>query len=195
MHNPDSILKNEMHKLLWDFDIQTDCLILARQPDLIILNKKKITCRIMDFAVPTDHRLKLSENKKKDHYLDLAREFKKTVAIILIVIGALGKVIKGLIQGLEDMEIRGRVEIIQTTVLVRSTRILRRVLEIGETCCHSNSNEWPTAKTDMKNPQGVNNNNHILWEMCWKFKFDHTNKLYMHNSTGRRRKWMFYRIF
>ena len=33
----------------------------------------------MDFAVPTDHRLKLRENKKKDHYLDLARELKKTV--------------------------------------------------------------------------------------------------------------------
>ena len=48
---------------------------------------------------------------------------------IQIIIGTLGKVIKGLIKGLEDLEIRGRVEAIQTTALRRSARILRRVLE------------------------------------------------------------------
>ena len=41
MHNPAPVLENETHKLLWDFDIQTDHLILARRPDLIIINKKK----------------------------------------------------------------------------------------------------------------------------------------------------------
>ena len=51
------------------------------------------------------------------------------MTIIQIVIGALGTVTKGLVQGLEDLEIRGRVETIQTTVLLRSARILRRVLE------------------------------------------------------------------
>ena len=44
------------------------------------------------------------------------------------VIGALGTVTKGLIQGLEDLEITGRVETIQTTASLRSTRILRRDL-------------------------------------------------------------------
>ena len=41
MHNPKSALENEMHKILWDFDIQTDHLISARRPDLIIINEKK----------------------------------------------------------------------------------------------------------------------------------------------------------
>ena len=41
MHNLVSGMENEMHKLFWDFEIQTDHLILARQPDLIIINKKK----------------------------------------------------------------------------------------------------------------------------------------------------------
>ena len=50
------------------------------------------------------------------------------VMIMLIVIGALGKVIKELIKGLEDLEITGLVETIQTTVLFRSVKILRRVL-------------------------------------------------------------------
>ena len=41
MHNPAPVLENDMHKLLWDFNIQTDQLIPARRPDLIIINKKK----------------------------------------------------------------------------------------------------------------------------------------------------------
>ena len=41
MHNPKPVLENDTHKFLWDFDIQTDHLISARGPDLIIINKKK----------------------------------------------------------------------------------------------------------------------------------------------------------
>ena len=41
MHYPASILKKDTYKLLWDFDIQTDHLISARRPDLMITNKKK----------------------------------------------------------------------------------------------------------------------------------------------------------
>ena len=41
MHNPASVLKNETHKLLWDFDIQTDHLISARQTDLIKEKEKE----------------------------------------------------------------------------------------------------------------------------------------------------------
>ena len=49
--------------------------------------------------------------------------------IIPIVIGSLGTVTKGFVQGPEDFEITERVETIQTTALLRSARILRRVLE------------------------------------------------------------------
>ena len=51
------------------------------------------------------------------------------VAFIPIVIDALGTVTKELLKGLENLEIRGRVETIQTTTLLRSARILRRVLK------------------------------------------------------------------
>ena len=79
MHNPAPVLKNDSHKLLWDFNIQTDHLILARRADLIINNKKKKKriCKIVDFAVPADHRINLKESEKKDKHLDLARELKK----------------------------------------------------------------------------------------------------------------------
>ena len=51
------------------------------------------------------------------------------VTIIPIVIGAFGTVTKGLLKGLEDLEIGGLVETIQTTAFFRTARILRRVLE------------------------------------------------------------------
>ena len=41
MHKPAPVLENDAHKLLWDFDKQTDPSISARRPDLIIINKKK----------------------------------------------------------------------------------------------------------------------------------------------------------
>ena len=70
----------------------------------------------MDFDVPADHRLKLKESEKKDKHLDLVRELKKLwnmkMTFIPILFGALGTVTKGLVQGQEDLEIRGRVETI-----------------------------------------------------------------------------------
>ena len=115
--------------------------ISDRRPDhilisvLIIINskkKKKRTCRIVDFAVPADHRVKLKQNEKKDKYIDLASELTKLwnrkVTIIPTLIDALDTVTKGLIKGRDDMEIKEREEIIQSTALLRSARILRKFL-------------------------------------------------------------------
>ena len=77
----------------------------------------------MDLAVPADYIIKMKEYKKKDKYLYLARELKNLwiirVMIIPIVIGAFGPV----------TTVWGRVETIQSTALLRTTRILRRVQE------------------------------------------------------------------
>ena len=76
MHNPAPFLENNTHNLLWDFDIHMDHLISTRRPDIKIINKKKKKriCKIVDFAVPADHRIKLKECEKKNKYLGLARE-------------------------------------------------------------------------------------------------------------------------
>ena len=74
MHNTASVLKNETHKLFWDFEIQTDPPLSARRPDLIIVKKRKRIGRIVDLAVPADDRVKMKEGEKKDKYQDLAVE-------------------------------------------------------------------------------------------------------------------------
>ena len=137
MHKLGPVLENDSHKLLWDFNIQSDHLIPARRPELVIINKKKKKrkriCKIVDLAVSADHRINLKECAKKDKYLDLPRELKKLwnmkVTIVPIVIGAFGTITKGSSKGLEDLEVGGRIEIIQMTALLKTARILRRVLE------------------------------------------------------------------
>ena len=57
------------------------------------------------------------------------KQWNTKVTIIQIVIGAFGTITKGLLKGLEDLEVGGRGETIQTTVLLKTARILRRVLE------------------------------------------------------------------
>ncbi len=74
----------------------------------------------------------MKECEKKDKNFDLARELKKLwnmkVTIVPIVIGAFGTITKGLLKGLEDLEVGGRVETIHMTALLKMARILRRVL-------------------------------------------------------------------
>ena len=100
---------------------------------MLINKKKKRTCKLVDFAVPADHRVKMKENEKVDKYLEVARELKKPwnmrVKVIPIVVGAIGMLPKSLEKGLEELEIRGRNGTIQTTASLQLARIVRRVLE------------------------------------------------------------------
>ena len=43
MHNLESIPKNEKHEILWNFEIETELLISARRPDLVIFIKREPT--------------------------------------------------------------------------------------------------------------------------------------------------------
>ena len=56
-------------------------------------------------------------------------DVKNSQGIIIIIPIVIGTITKGLLKGLEDLEFGGRVETIPTSTLLRSTRILRRVLE------------------------------------------------------------------
>ena len=89
IHKPEC--PREWSKILWDFEILTDHLILARRPDLVLINKKKRICLLMDFAILADHRMKIEETEKIDKYLNHSKEFKKLwnmkVTVISIVVG------------------------------------------------------------------------------------------------------------
>ena len=61
IYKPVSVLANEIHKILWDFEIQIDYLMLARKPNLVLINRKKRVGQLVDFAVQVDHRMKMKK--------------------------------------------------------------------------------------------------------------------------------------
>ena len=115
-------------------------------------------------------RLAVTQAPVKDHQLTLKWKTTTTIIImiIIIVIGAFGTVTKGLLKGLEDLEVGGRVETIQTTALLRTARILRRVLETWGDLL-SLRLPWKTIgycwceKLSWVNNNNNNNNSEGLW--------------------------------
>ena len=76
-HEPESVLENEDYKILWDLSIQTDHVIEARTPDLVVVDKKEKSCKIIDFAVPGYSKIEEKETDKIENYQDLGRELQK----------------------------------------------------------------------------------------------------------------------
>ena len=82
-------------------------------------------------AIYYDHS---GENKRERKYGQIVRPWQRPekkiwnikVMVISLVVGTLGSIARGLIKSLEELEIRRRIETIQSAVL-RSARILRRV--------------------------------------------------------------------
>ena len=95
-HEPESVLENEDYKILWNFSIQTDHVIEARRPDLVVVDKKERSCKIIDFAVPGDRRIEEKEKDKVEKYQNLGRELQKIwnvkMKIIPLVVGCLGAI-------------------------------------------------------------------------------------------------------
>ena len=67
-HEPKKVLENEDDKMLWDFSIQTDHVIEARTPNLVVVDNKKRSCKITDFAVPGDSIIEGKEKDKTEKY-------------------------------------------------------------------------------------------------------------------------------
>ena len=90
MHKSEALIENKRYKIPKDFEIQKNYPIQVKRQDLVLINMKKRTCDIVDFAEPTDHRLTWKENQKLNKFLDLVRELKKVrnmnVTLVSIVV-------------------------------------------------------------------------------------------------------------
>ena len=133
-HQPNGVFESDEVKILWDFNIQCDSLIECRRPDIVVVLKKKKECKTMDIAVPRDSRVGEKELEKMEKYDDLKREIKrmwkmKKIVIIPIVVGALGAFSRKLDKWIEKLDVHRKVELLQKTALLGTSRILRRSLE------------------------------------------------------------------
>ena len=85
------------------------------------------------------------------------------VTTIPIVIGAFGTVTKGLLKGVEDLDVGGRVETIKRQHYSKRPEYWEESWRLEETWCHSNSSERPSAYADVINS---NNNNQQKRELA-----------------------------
>ena len=110
-----------MHKILWDYEIYMDNKIPARKLYLLLINeKKKQTGHSMDFAISADHREE-NKRKQKERQILYKRTLKNSTTWMLrwYQLYALNGS-KGLEVRQEELDIRGRIDNIQTIALLRS---------------------------------------------------------------------------
>ena len=96
-------------KVLWDFNIQTDNVIEQRRPDMIIMDKTSKKTQIVNFDVPTNHWIKISQQNKIDNFQDLKRELQKLwnlkTSIVPIVIVGLRTILKSIEKHLNELNL------------------------------------------------------------------------------------------
>ena len=111
-----------------DFSIQTDEVIEGQRPDLVVVDKRERSCKIIDF------RIEKKEKDKIEKYQNLERELQKVwnvkVKIMPLVVGSLGAIANVFDNRLKQIGITAGTAQVQKTVLLGTARILRKVLEI-----------------------------------------------------------------
>ena len=70
-------MENDSWKILWHVTIQADHAIDTRRSDMVIIEKTKNECKIIDFACPFDSRNEEREKDKMKGFNNLKRELKK----------------------------------------------------------------------------------------------------------------------
>ena len=139
-HESESVLQNEDYKILWDFSIQTDHVIEAQRPDLVSVDKKGRTGKIIDFAVPGGSRIEETEKEKIGKYQDLRRELQKIwnarVKIMpYVVVGSLGAIPKQFGNRLKEIGVTAEIGQVEKTVLLGMARILKTFLKSKANGC------------------------------------------------------------
>lgn len=54
MDNTSNMIENDCAKILWDFEIQTDKMVVAIQPDIVVVNKKEKNAVVVDIKIPSE---------------------------------------------------------------------------------------------------------------------------------------------
>ena len=132
----ESVIENDIVKILWDVCIQVDRQIEHRKPDIVVMEKTMSKCLIIDVACPVDNYLILKRNEKLDNCselpLEIARIWDKETIIVAIITGALGSIPNNLQCYWEKLGISYNVVTLQKSVLLGTATILRKALSIKQ---------------------------------------------------------------
>ena len=134
-HRPKTVVENASVKVLWDMRIQTDKELAHNKPDIVVFDKEKRSCTIIDVTCPFDSRVPDAEREKIDRYQDLKWELKRIwncreVKVVPIVIGAFGTISTSFESWLSQISRDLHFGTLQKACLLGTARILRYSLNI-----------------------------------------------------------------
>ena len=66
-------MENDEVKVLWDFNVESDHVIVHRRPDIVVLEKKEKNALLIDIAIPGNVRVAEKEEEKLMKYQCLVR--------------------------------------------------------------------------------------------------------------------------
>ena len=121
-------------KILWDVMIQCYREIKARKPNIVVVNKNKKSCVIIDIAIPGDIRVSKKEKENIERYQKLKREIKRmwnirSIKVISVAVRTLCSTSKKLKSSIEELGVIISTALLQKTTLLRTSLIFKKVLD------------------------------------------------------------------
>ena len=145
MHKPESALENERHKILWDVAKKMYRQIPTWR-DLMLINKKKNKHLLSNgFCRSGSPQIENKRKRKERQILGPCQRTKKTVEHEGDDDSNYRWSPSNGPKKLEKLEIRGKLETIQTTHCWHRLEYWEESWVPEETCCHSDSSESPAA--------------------------------------------------
>ena len=130
------MIQNDRAKILWDFQFQTDKLVMANQPDIVVVDKEQKTVTVVDVAIPSDSNIRKKEHEKLEKYQGLREELEKMwgvkAKVVPVVIGALVAVTPKLGEWLQQIPGRTSEISVQKSGILGTAKIMHRTLKLKE---------------------------------------------------------------
>ena len=121
-----------MVEIWWDRPVKTARKVVANRPDVVVFDWRLRKAILIDFCVPFDSNVERAEGDKNTKYkalaADIYRVYKVTTKVVPVVVGGLGLVGRGLEKAMSDLGIPDVIDSLQTSALIGTAAILRKVL-------------------------------------------------------------------
>lgn len=135
-YNPERVSETPDYKLYWDRTILTDHTIPNNRPDIVLWNKDKRECLLIDIAIPAPNNIEQKYQEKITKYLPLAAEIRQVwnasgVRVLPIILGATGEIPKSLLDNLKALDVPTNMYIeMQKAVVLSACNMVRKTLNI-----------------------------------------------------------------
>ena len=131
---PDTVQNSEngQFEIWWDRPIETTVKLERNRPDMILINRQDKEWTTVEFSVPWDKNVLLKEKEKIQKYIKLVKEICKvhgvSTKVVPIILGSLGTVTNQLRADLAVLGMERILEGLQTSVLIGTHNILRKMM-------------------------------------------------------------------